>query len=221
MFVLYSSLHPVLLYFTATAGKSLLSVLPTHFSDQIRTICTREFGDENLYSIHSNWIRSLTSGFRLPCWWKCFLHLQPTIQRSPIWRIWLSVLLHLFTSSVVQVQHQLVARRGLKKLTSNSSNALWGIHLPLMHSRAARADKTHIELHLKRLHSTRIWIGVRRWIGRITAAWTFFRLNNGMQLCRKLGLRRKEIFKGKPAVPARGFVRSPPGSFNEGGKAGS
>ena len=41
-----------------------------------------------------------------------------------------------------------------------------------------------------------------------------------MQLCRKLGLRRKEIFKGKPAVPARGFVRSPPGSFNEGGKAG-
>ena len=58
MFVLYSSLHPVLLYFTATAGESLLSVLPTHFSDQIRTICTREFGD--LYSIHSNWIRALT-----------------------------------------------------------------------------------------------------------------------------------------------------------------
>ena len=51
MFVLYSSLHPVLLYFTATAGKSLLSVLPTHFSDQIRTICTQEFGD--LYSIHT------------------------------------------------------------------------------------------------------------------------------------------------------------------------
>ena len=58
MFVLYSSLHPVLLYFTATAGKSLLSVLPTHFSDQIRTICTREFGD--LYSIHT-WIRSFPS----------------------------------------------------------------------------------------------------------------------------------------------------------------
>ena len=47
----------------------------------------------------------------------------------------------------------------LYPLRGNWWNAQQCIHLPLMH-RPQWVDKTHIELHLNRLHSTRIWIGV-------------------------------------------------------------